>query len=82
MVRLRSIPARGAVFLDARGESRALRLSWHEDQGVLVISLWRGDVCTGTFRLSRQDVPALVFALVRGLADRDPDRPGDEQPAG
>ncbi len=34
---------------------------------VVVLSLWRGAVCTGTFRLERRDVPAFVDALVEGL---------------
>lgn len=69
MGRLVALPARGEVFADARGGGRVLRASWHHDDGVVVLSLWRDDVCTGTVRLAADDVPALVAALTSGLAD-------------
>ncbi len=60
-------PGDGEVFFDPR-PGRAMRLSWHVDEGVAVLSLWRGASCTGTFRLPIAEVPDLVDALVRGLA--------------
>lgn len=57
----------GGVFLDARGGSRALRVSWHTEAGVVVLSLWRMDTCAGTFRLSVEEVPDLIDALREGL---------------
>ena len=65
------LPVRGEVFLDLRGEGRALRVSWHWPKGsdrVVILSLWRGGTCTGSFRLPAEQVPALVDALVGGLA--------------
>jgi hypothetical protein len=66
------LPAAGEVFLDARGSGRALRVSWHRlgpGRGDLVVlSLWRGATCAGTFRLPVEDVPDLVAALQEGLA--------------
>lgn len=59
----------GEVFLDARGSGRALRLTWHHEADVVVLSLWRSDVCAGTFRLAASDVDAFVDALVDGLRD-------------
>jgi hypothetical protein len=64
-----ALPARGDVLLDARGSGRALRVSWHHEGGVVVLSLWHGGVCTGSFRLGNSDVPALVDALVSGLVE-------------
>jgi len=46
----------------------ALRVSWHHDAGVVVLSLWLADTCTGTFRLLAEDVPGLLAALSSGLA--------------
>ncbi|MDP9442811.1 MAG: hypothetical protein M3P83_00030 [Actinomycetota bacterium] len=63
-----ALPARGEVFLDVRGSERALRLTWHHETHVVVLSLWRQGTCAGTFRLAVQDVPQFIDALVSGLA--------------
>jgi hypothetical protein len=62
-----AFPARGEVFLDQRGQARALRLAWHTEADVVVLSLWQADRCSGTFRLGLEDVPRFVAALVEGL---------------
>ena len=62
------LPAVGEVFLDDRGSERVLRVSWHSEADVVVLSLWHGDTCTGTFRLPVEEVPELVAALRDGLA--------------
>lgn len=62
------LPVDGDVFLDARGTERCLRVSWHHDRGLAVISLWRGDTCVGTLQLAREEVPGLITALAGGLA--------------
>ena len=59
----------GDVFLDVRDGGRAMRVSWHLDDGLVVFSMWRGNICVATFRLERQDVADLVQGLVQGLAD-------------
>ena len=63
----------GEVFLDARGQGRALRLTWHHEADVVVLSLWRDRTCAGTFRLSTTDVDDFVDALVDGLRDASAD---------
>lgn len=63
------LPSRGEVFLDDRGDGRALRVSWHPEADVVVLSLWRGRTCAGTFRLSVEDVPALVELLRASLEE-------------
>ena len=63
------LPVRGEVFLDARDEGRALRLSWHHEAELVVLSLWRDDTCVATFQLGKDDVPAFVDSLARGLAE-------------
>jgi hypothetical protein len=60
------------VFLDARGNGRALRLSWHHDVDVVVLSLWRDGVCAGTFRLPKSQVNDFIDALVDGLRHDEP----------
>jgi hypothetical protein len=59
------MPVRGEVFLDPRQEGRALRVSWHSEAGVVVLSLWREDRCAATFHLAEEDVPAFVDALAQ-----------------
>lgn len=59
----------GEVFLDRRGEGRALRLTWHHEADVVVLSLWRDRTCAGTFRLATADVDDFVDALVDGLRE-------------
>ncbi len=60
----------GATWLrDARHDGRALRVSWHPEQGCAVVSTWRDDVCTGTARLTPAEVAELVAALTAGLAE-------------
>lgn len=61
------LPATGEVFLDARGPERALRVSWHAESDVIVLSLWQGGTCTGSFRLPAEHVPDLIEALRAGL---------------
>ena len=61
------LPSAGEVFLDARGDGRGLRVSWHPDAEVVVLSLWRGGTCAGTFRLPIEEVPELVGVLREGL---------------
>ena len=70
MADIHALPAHGDVFLDARDDGRAMRLSWHnEDGGLAVLSIWRGGTCVATFQLGREDIPDLIDTLVRGLAE-------------
>ena len=59
------MPNPGDVFVDVRGEDRTMRVSYHLDRGVVVVSLWAGGTCRGSFRLAAQDVDRLV-AVLRG----------------
>jgi hypothetical protein len=68
MARTVALPVRGEVLLDARDAGRALRVSWHHEDGLVVLSLWRGHRCTGTFQLAADDVPTFVQALTDGPA--------------
>ena len=80
MGEVRPIPMLGGVVGDVRGRGRALRVSWHREDGLVVLSLWDGTRCTGTVRVAAGDVPALIEALQIGLGPAppppDPPRPG------
>jgi len=67
MAAARPLPAQGSIFLDSRGGDRALRISWHHESGLVVLSLWRDNVCAGSFRLSVDEVPDLIAMLRSGL---------------
>lgn len=77
-----ALPARGGVFVDARGADRVLRVSWHHEAGLVVLSVWRGDTCTASFRLRQSDVAPLVQALVTGLSEAYQPVPSQVRPAG
>ncbi len=70
MAAVRPLPRTGSIFFDARGDDRALRVSWHEEADLVVVSLWRDNLCTGSFRLAADDVPDLVDTLVDALRQR------------
>jgi hypothetical protein len=83
------LPRLGEVFFDVRGDSRSMRLSWYADTGVAVFSIWQGGRCTGTFRLSIDDLPRMIETLQRGpqrrrrpAADGKRSERADRQPAG
>jgi hypothetical protein len=63
----RPLPELGSIHLDARGSERVLRVSWHTEQGLVVLSLWRENVCAATFRLGADDVADLIDVLQTGL---------------
>ena len=67
MATARPLPQTGEVFLDARGGDRALRVSWHTESGLVVLSLWHGNVCSGSFRLAVDEGPDLIDMLRDGL---------------
>ena len=67
MSAVRPLPEAGSIYLDARGTDRALRVSWHQESELVVLSLWRDNVCTGSFRLAIDEVPALIDLLRTGL---------------
>jgi hypothetical protein len=73
------LPVRGEVVADARGNGRALRVSWHPEHGLAVLSVWRGTLCVATVQVEGSEVPHLVDVLVRGLATGS--APPEERPA-
>ena len=58
------------MFLDVRGPDRALRVTTHADEGVVVLSIWHGDRCSATFRLPVDDCARLIAVLASSLGDQ------------
>jgi hypothetical protein len=61
------LPRRGGVHVDRRDQGRALRVSAHDELGVVTLSIWRGNACAATHQLAVEDVPALIESLARAL---------------
>ena len=72
-----ALPApRREWFADARG--RSLRMTWHEDAQILVVSIWQQDQVIATFHLDAKDgarLTALGADVVRAWAASQ-DQPG------
>lgn len=51
------------------GDRSALRATWHNESGYVVISLWRGDTCVATSHLNPKEAGRLATFITGGLAD-------------
>lgn len=83
MAEVLPLPNMGDVFADVRAEDRGMRVSYHPDADVLVISLWSGRTCRATFQLSGREVSRLSTLLAGIAASFAPEQPqsGPERPA-
>ena len=64
-------------FHDERGVVRRMGVSVHPADSTIVISLWQGDACTGTFRMPAEDAARLIATLAYGMTEALPsDRSG------
>jgi hypothetical protein len=57
------MPTIGDLFTDVRGGDRTMRVSYHGDRDVIVVSLWVGTWCRGSFRMAAGDVSKLISTL-------------------
>ncbi len=60
-------------------------VSGHPADSTLVISLWQGDVCTGTFRLPAVEAARLISTLAYGMSESisvQGPPPSDSRPSG
>jgi hypothetical protein len=62
-----ALSARRDMFLDERGAG--LRVTWHPERDLVVLSVWHDERCVGTFRMPVQDVPRLSTLLAAALGD-------------
>ncbi len=56
-----------AWFADERGSERRLKVAWRPEHRLIVLSVWRDDTCTATFRLPVAEAPRLIADLVEAL---------------
>jgi hypothetical protein len=73
------MPVRARWAWDARGDSRAVRVSAHPDEHVINLSVWRDDICVGTVRLRPAEAATLIGGLTEGVA-RLAEQPADAGP--
>ncbi|MEV4483074.1 hypothetical protein [Micromonospora coxensis] len=62
------MPGFGDLFTDTRGDERTMRVSYHRERAAVVLSLWSGAVCRGSFRMAAGDVGRLR-ALLAAIED-------------
>ena len=62
-----SLPRR-VLFSDTRGTG--MRVTWHAERDVVVLSLWHDDACAGSFRLEPRDAARLAAFIVEHLGGR------------
>ena len=55
------------IFVDERGAG--LRATWHPEDGVVVMSMWRDGTCIGSFQLSSADTARLSSLLTQAWVD-------------
>jgi hypothetical protein len=72
------LPEQGDVFFDHQRPDRSLRISRHPDAGVVVLSIWNGGVCQGTFQLPADQVDLFVEALRHSPPPAAVTQPGPE----
>jgi hypothetical protein len=60
------LPQTGTVVSDATRLGRTLRVSWHENRELMVVSIWERGICKATFHLAPNEVPGLTAALLEG----------------
>lgn len=76
-----TVPVAREWFVDARTPVRRMQVTRHPDRGLVVLSLWQGGHCTGTFRLRVGDSPALVHMFVDAMSAVLPDDSASPRPA-
>jgi hypothetical protein len=57
------------IIPDARGQGASLRVTRHPEQGKVVISHWREDVCVASTPVDMSELPALIGVLADALGD-------------
>jgi hypothetical protein len=61
------LPRRGGVQSDRRDANRAIRVAAHPEQGLVTLSLWRGDSCVASHQMAASDAASLIALLADAL---------------
>ena len=60
---------RRVIVEDTRQNDTFMRITWHDESNVFVVSHWRGEVCVAATRVPVDAAPDLINLFVRGLAE-------------
>lgn len=60
---------RRVLLPDGDLDTKHLRVTWHPERQLFVVSTWNSDVCTGTIKIPVQQAPELMRLLVDGMSD-------------
>jgi hypothetical protein len=74
MAEVLPVPNPGDVFQDVRADQRTMRVSFHQREGTLVVSLWSGGLCRASFRLAAGEIGRLSTMLAE-MARKMPAEP-------
>ena len=72
---------RRVIVEDVRRDDTFMRVTWHAEERIFVVSHWRGEVCVAATRIPIDAAPELVNVLVKGLAESSADPTAGRRPA-
>lgn len=72
---------RRVIVEDVRRDDTFMRVTWHADERIFVVSHWRGDLCVAATRIPVVAAPELVNLLVKGLAESTATPTAERRPA-
>jgi hypothetical protein len=58
------LPRAGHVFIDSVDPNHWLRVSWHEDERLFVLSTWSNGRCDASFQLDAVDAVQLMHTMM------------------
>jgi hypothetical protein len=73
------LPRTGTVLPDATRFGRTLRVSWHGDRSLVVLSIWEQGTCTASFHVAANEVATLTAALLEGPLSAPVDVPSGHE---
>jgi hypothetical protein len=63
---------RRVIVEDVRRDDTYMRVTWHAESGVFVVSHWSGDLCVAATRIPLDAAPDLIQLMVNALAESGP----------
>jgi hypothetical protein len=61
------IPQQGGWHIDSKRPGHYLRVSGHQELGLVVVSVWRDGECVATHELPTADVPDVIALFAKAV---------------